>query len=118
PWVIFAVSIFVNIGMWFERYVIIVTSLSKDRLPSAWGDFYPTWVDGLQMLGAFGLFFTLVLLFVRFLPMIALSEVKGLLPQADPHHGHGASHSPSQPLAEEPGIVPDVPGVVVASFEG
>ena len=98
PWVLFAVSIFVNIGMWFERFVIIVTSLHRDYLPSSWGMFIPTWVDILQFVGSFGLFFTLLLLFLRFVPMIALSEVKGCLPAADPHHqGHhhtstGESH--------------------------
>jgi Ni/Fe-hydrogenase subunit HybB-like protein len=85
PWAMFVISIFVNIGMWFERFVIIVTSLHRDYLPSSWGMFYPTWVDLLQLVGSFGLFFTLFLLFLRYLPIIALSEVKGLLPAADPH---------------------------------
>ena len=87
--VLFIISIFVNIGMWFERFVIIATSLSQDFLPSSWGYFTPTWVDVLTFIGTFGLFLTLFLLFLRFLPMIAMSEVKGVLPQADPHSGHG-----------------------------
>ncbi|MEO6807507.1 MAG: NrfD/PsrC family molybdoenzyme membrane anchor subunit [Isosphaeraceae bacterium] len=87
PWVLFAISILVNVGMWFERFVIIVTSLHRDFLPSSWGMFIPTWVDLLQLLGSFGLFLTLFLLFLRFLPMVAISEVKGVLPAADPHAG-------------------------------
>ncbi|MHB2153343.1 NrfD/PsrC family molybdoenzyme membrane anchor subunit [Calditrichota bacterium GD2] len=84
--VMFVISIFVNIGMWFERFVIVITSLHRDFLPSSWDMFKPTWVDFGMMLGAFGLFFTLFLLFVRWLPMVAMSEVKGVLPQADPHY--------------------------------
>jgi Ni/Fe-hydrogenase subunit HybB-like protein len=75
----FVMSIVVNIGMWFERFVIIATSLHRDFLPSSWGYFRPTWVDILTFVGTFGLFLTLFLLFARFLPMIAISEVKGVL---------------------------------------
>ncbi|MEP7354669.1 MAG: NrfD/PsrC family molybdoenzyme membrane anchor subunit [Acidobacteriota bacterium] len=75
----FVMSIVVNIGMWFERFVIIATSLSRDFLPSSWGYFRPTWVDISTFVGTFGLFLTLFLLFARFLPMIAISEVKGVL---------------------------------------
>ena len=78
-------SIFVNIGMWFERFVIIVTSLHRDFLPSSWGYFRPTIWDVSCLLGSFGLFFTMFCLFVRFLPMVATAEVKTVLPQADPH---------------------------------
>ncbi len=84
--VMFVISIFVNIGMWFERFVITVTSLHRDFLPSSWGYYTPTWVDVATFVGSFGLFFTLFLLFLKFLPMIAISEVKGVMPQADPHH--------------------------------
>jgi molybdopterin-containing oxidoreductase family membrane subunit len=89
--VMFVLSIVVNIGMWFERFVIIVTSLHRDYLPGAWGYFMPTiWDIGL-FIGSMGLFFTLFLLFLRFLPVIAISEVKGVMPEADPHHhGHEA----------------------------
>lgn len=83
---IFIVSIFVNIGMWFERFVIIVTSLHRDFLPSSWGYFSPSIVDILTFFGTFGLFFSLFLLFIRFLPMVAISEVKGVMKQADPHY--------------------------------
>lgn len=84
--VVFIMSIFVNIGMWFERFVITVTSLNRDFLPSSWHYFSPTWVDILTMIGSFGLFFTCFMLFCRFLPQVAISEVKNVLPQAHPHH--------------------------------
>jgi molybdopterin-containing oxidoreductase family membrane subunit len=77
--VMFVISITTNIGMWFERFVIIVTSLHRDFLPSSWGYFKPTWVDICTFTGTIGLFLTLFLLFARFLPMIAMSEVKGVL---------------------------------------
>lgn len=89
----FAISILVNIGMWFERFVIVITSLHRDYLPSAWDYYTPTIVDVLTLLGSFGLFFTLFLLFLRFFPMVAVAEVKAILPQSDPHfydvHGDG-----------------------------
>jgi Ni/Fe-hydrogenase subunit HybB-like protein len=97
--VMFVISIFVNIGMWFERFVIVVTSLHRDYLPSSWDYYTPTAVDVLTFVGTFGLFFTLFLLFLRFLPMIASSEVKGVTPQADPHFydhsgdGHSKEHT-------------------------
>ncbi len=81
-WVIFAIAIIVNVGMWFERFVIVVTSLHRDFLPSSWAMFTPTWVDLGMLLGSFGLFFTLFLLFCRFLPMVAMAEVKTVMPQA------------------------------------
>ena len=78
--------------MWFERFVIIVTSLHRDFLPSSWGYFSPTIWDVACLLGSFGLFFTMFCLFVRFLPMVATAEVKTVLPQADPHRQHGHGH--------------------------
>ena len=81
----FIISIVINVGMWFERFVIIVTSLHHDYLPSAWGEFSPTLFDILTYLGSFGLFFTAFLLFLRWFPMIAIAEVKMVMPQADPH---------------------------------
>src|ERR1700761_5808952 len=72
-------SIVVNIGMWFERFVIIVTSLHRDYLPSSWVMFYPTWVDVGIFVGSIGLFFTMFLLFIRVLPSVAIAEVKLLL---------------------------------------
>ncbi|MGZ3301084.1 MAG: quinol:electron acceptor oxidoreductase subunit ActD [Isosphaeraceae bacterium] len=86
PWVMFLLSLCVNIGMWFERFVIVTTTLHRDYLPSSWMMFYPTLWDYLQLLGGFGLFTTLFLIFIRFLPMVAISEVKASLPEADPHH--------------------------------
>ncbi len=75
----FFMSIVVNIGMWFERFVIIVTSLHRDYLPSSWTMFHPTWVDIGIFLGTIGIFFTLFLLFARFFPVLALNELKSIL---------------------------------------
>jgi Ni/Fe-hydrogenase subunit HybB-like protein len=88
---VWIMSILVNIGMWFERFVIIVISLHRDFIPANWGYFKPTWVDICTYLGTFGLFFTLFLLFLRFLPMIAVAEVKGVTPHADPHTVEGGA---------------------------
>ena len=85
PWIMFIAAIFVNIGMWFERFVIVVSSLSRDYLPTAWGYYRPTIVDILTLAGSFGLFFTLFLLFIRYVPMIAMAELKGVMPAAHPH---------------------------------
>lgn len=92
PWMMFIISIFVNIGMWFERFVITVTSLSRDFLPSSWAYFKPTWVDILMLIGSFGLFFTLFLLFCRFLPIVAMAEVKSVMPHEHGDHDHGDAH--------------------------
>ncbi len=100
--VMFVVSILVNIGMWFERFVIIVTSLYRDFIPSSWGYFRPTLVDIFTYGGTLGLFFTLFLLFIRWVPMIAISEVKGVLPEADPHHGHDDHAHGDEDHAHEP----------------
>ncbi len=83
---LFVASILVNVGMWFERFVITVTSLSRDFLPSSWAYYSPSIFDILTFVGSFGLFFTFFLLFLRFLPMVSMTEVKGVLPEADPHH--------------------------------
>lgn len=74
----FIISIFVNIGMWFERFVIIVTSLHRDYLPSSWLMYSPTWVEICMYIGSLGLFFTLFFLFAKFLPVIAVAEVKSI----------------------------------------
>ncbi len=76
---VFIISIFVNVGMWFERFIIIVTSLHRDYLPSSWANYSPTIIEILILIGSFGLFFAGFLLFCRFLPMIAMAEVKGVL---------------------------------------
>ncbi|MEM7166516.1 MAG: NrfD/PsrC family molybdoenzyme membrane anchor subunit [Planctomycetota bacterium] len=91
----FILSIFVNIGMWFERFVIIVTSLANDFVPTSWGYYLPTFSDVGIFIGSFGLFFTLFLLFCRYLPFVAMSEVKGVL--HGQQHGHGAHNGASQP---------------------
>ncbi|MEY2932154.1 MAG: hypothetical protein RL033_2903 [Pseudomonadota bacterium] len=79
------ICVLVNVGMWFERFVIIATSLARDFLPAAWGYFVPTIWDFTTFLGTFGVFFTLFLLFCRYLPMVATAEVKAIHPAA---HGH------------------------------
>ncbi len=79
PWMMLLVALLVNIGMWLERFVIIVVSLSRDFLPSSWGMFYPTWVDLSMLACSFGLFLMLFLLFCRYLPMVAMAEVKPVL---------------------------------------
>ncbi len=93
PVITFFVVIFVNVGMWFERFVIVVTSLSRDFLSSSWGVYVPTWVDWMTLAGSFGLFFTLFLLFVRYIPMIAMAEVKSVMTMGKPEyygaHAHG-----------------------------
>jgi molybdopterin-containing oxidoreductase family membrane subunit len=77
--VVFVISVLVNVGMWFERFIIIVTSLERDFLPSSWSEYAPTSVELATLAGSFGLFFTCFLLFCRFLPAIAIAEVKGIL---------------------------------------
>lgn len=83
---VWIICIFVNVGMWFERFVIVVTSLANDFLPSSWGYYSPTIVDIFTFFGTFGLFSSLFLLFVRFLPMMAIAEIKAVTPQGDPYN--------------------------------
>ncbi len=91
PWcrknllVVMAVCMCVNAGMWYERFVIIVTTLARDFLPAQWGHYEPTWVEIAMFAGTHGLFLFLFFMFVRYLPMIAMSEVKGVLPQSQVH---------------------------------
>jgi len=86
PAFIFVICIFVNIGMWFERFVITVSSLNRDFLPTSWGYFSPTPVDFMMFIGSFGIFFTLFLLFLRWIPMIAIAEVKTTMKESHVHH--------------------------------
>ena len=79
---LFVISIVVNTGMWLERFIIVVTSLHRDFLPSSWGMFYPTAWDWATFAGTIGLFLTLFFLFIRYLPMIAIFEMRGLVPEA------------------------------------
>jgi molybdopterin-containing oxidoreductase family membrane subunit len=85
---VFIITIFVNIGMWFERFVIIAISLHRDFLPSSWEYFHPTYVDICTFLGTIGLFLTLYLFFIKFVPMIAIAEVKGAIAQDIEKGGH------------------------------
>jgi molybdopterin-containing oxidoreductase family membrane subunit len=72
------ISLLINLGMWFERYNIVITSLAKDYLPSAWASYSPTFVEVAVYLGTLGIFAFGVLLFFRYIPMIAISEVKAV----------------------------------------
>jgi molybdopterin-containing oxidoreductase family membrane subunit len=93
--VVFLVCMFVNVGMWLERFVIIVTSLHRDFLPSSWQMYHPTIWDIMTFVGTIGLFLTLMFLFVRVMPMIAIFEVKTLVPESSPKAtavGDGGAH--------------------------
>ena len=80
---LFAIAIVVNVGMWLERYVIIVVSLHRDFLPSSWGMYAGTVWDWATYVGSLGLFATLLFLFIRFLPMISIFEMRALVPEAE-----------------------------------
>jgi molybdopterin-containing oxidoreductase family membrane subunit len=88
---LFVVAMFVNVGMWLERFVIVVTSLHRDFLPSSWGMYYPTVWDWSAFIGTIGLFLTLLYLFIRFLPAISIFEMRTLLPAATKNSGKGAA---------------------------
>jgi molybdopterin-containing oxidoreductase family membrane subunit len=93
---LFAIALVVNVGMWLERFVIVVTSLHRDFLPSAWGMYAPTVFDWTMFLGSIGLFLTLMFLFIRLLPVISIFEMRALLPEAS---GVGAGRSVESPKA-------------------
>lgn len=78
-WLLFIISLVINVGMWMERFLIVVSSLHRDFLPSAWGMFYPTFWDWVQLLSSIALFVWLFLLFVRFLPAISIAEMRKLV---------------------------------------
>ena len=88
-WLMYPVVLLVNVGMWFERFVIVVTSLHRDFLPSSWDMYMPTLVDAGLLVGSFGIFLTLMLLFCRFLPTIAATELKVVLAESN---GLGGKH--------------------------
>jgi len=89
--ILFVISLIVNVGMWLERFVIVVTSLHRDFLPSSWGMYYPSAYDWMTYIGTIGLFLTLMFLFLRALPAISIAETKLLLPGGQVHpHGHDA----------------------------
>jgi molybdopterin-containing oxidoreductase family membrane subunit len=79
---VFVVALIVNLGMWLERFVIVITSLHRDFLPSSWGMYFPTIWDWATFLGTIGLFLTLMFLFIRVLPVISIFEMRGLVPEA------------------------------------
>jgi molybdopterin-containing oxidoreductase family membrane subunit len=83
PLALFIISIIINIGMWLERFMLIVTSLHRDFLPSAWGMYYPTFWDWATLIGSLGFFFILFLLFVRFLPAISVYEMRELVAETE-----------------------------------
>ena len=104
----FVLSIVVNIGMWFERFVIIATTLARDYLPSSWSYYVPTWVEVGIYVGTFGLFFTLFLLFLRVAPVVAAAEIKSILktagdqytgPNAHKHQAHLDDHHTHEDVA-------------------
>ena len=82
PLPLFAIAMVVNVGMWLERFVIVVTSLHRDFLPSSWGMFWPTRWDWMTFFGTIGLFLTLFFLFIRVLPMISIFEMRTIVPEA------------------------------------
>jgi molybdopterin-containing oxidoreductase family membrane subunit len=86
--ILWIISIIVGIGMWLERFVIIVTSLHRDFLPSSWGMYSPTMWDWTMFIGTIGLFFSLLFLFIRFLPIISIFEMRTILPQAEIEEEH------------------------------
>jgi molybdopterin-containing oxidoreductase family membrane subunit len=88
---LFVLSLIVNVGMWLERFVIIVTSLHRDFLPSSWGMYKPTFWDWSTYIGTIGLFLSLLFLFLRFLPMISIFEMRTILPGAKIDEDAGAT---------------------------
>jgi hypothetical protein len=82
----FVLAVLVNVGMWFERFVITVTSLSRDFLPSSWAYYTPTLTDMAILIGSFGFFFTWVLLFTKSLPVVSIAEIKSVVDGSQPSH--------------------------------
>ncbi len=107
----FFMSIFINIGMWFERFVIIATTLARDYLPSSWSYYVPSWVEVGIFIGTIGLFFTLFLIFTRVAPVIAIAEVKSILKSSgDQYIGPNAIKRPHdavhQPVLDHTEVAP------------
>ena len=101
---VFGLSLLINVGMWFERFTIIVTSLHRDFLPSSWTGYTPTLIEVVTFIGSFGLFFTLFLLFCRFLPVIAIGEIKAVVNHArEPKVDRPAEPQPEPAKLEEVG---------------
>src|SRR5262249_45753740 len=80
---LFVISLIVNVGMWFERFVIVVTSLHRDYIPAEWGYYNPTIWDWSTYIGTIGLFFALLFLFIRLLPMISIFEMRELVAEQE-----------------------------------
>jgi molybdopterin-containing oxidoreductase family membrane subunit len=105
PWVrrnvllLWLISIVVNIGMWLERYVIVITSLHRDYLPSSWSMYHGTVWDYATFYGTLGLFLTLMFLFIRFLPVISITEMRELVYETEPEGGHGGFRATSEEAA-------------------
>jgi molybdopterin-containing oxidoreductase family membrane subunit len=102
--ILFVISLIVNVGMWFERFVIVVTSLHHDYVPAAWGNYYPTFFDWATYIGTIGLFFALLFLFIRVLPMISIFEMRELVAETEREEeeaqaGHGAHGIEAEPAA-------------------
>jgi molybdopterin-containing oxidoreductase family membrane subunit len=92
---LFIISLIVNVGMWFERFVIVVTSLHRDYVPAAWADYTPTFWDWSTYIGTIGLFFALLFLFIRVLPMISIFEMRELVAETEREEeeaNHGTTH--------------------------
>jgi len=113
PAAVFGVALLINVGMWLERFVIVVGSLSRDFLPANWSYYAPTWVDVCTFVGSFGLFFTLFLLFLRFLPLVAIAEVKSVAA----HVSRFSPHSQEDSAPAEDGK-PDAAGGVETGAYG
>ena len=107
-WLLFVVCILINVGMWFERFVIIVVGLHRDFLPSSWGSYCPSYVEVLTLIGSFGLFMTLFLLFCRWLPMVAMAEVKGILAPRSPEDEDKETRRQGDKESEEVSASPSV----------
>ncbi len=97
---VFVISLLVNVGMWFERFMIIVSSLHRDYLPANWTGYTPTIIEFATLAGTFGFFFTCFLLFCRFVPVIAIAEVKGILSHGQPRGFHHAASPAREPALE------------------
>ena len=101
-WIVMVACMFVNVGMWFERYVIIITTLPRMWIPADWKYYSPSPVDVLTFIGTIGLFLTLFLLFMRFLPCINIFEVKWTKRESDPHFDDKQAHKDAGVLEEAP----------------
>ncbi|MEO8255989.1 MAG: quinol:electron acceptor oxidoreductase subunit ActD [Acidobacteriota bacterium] len=118
---VFIISLLINVGMWFERFIIIVSSLERDFLPSRWTSYQPSSIEIATLIGSFGLFFTCFLLFCRFVPVIAIAEIKGVLEPPDAAVGRddAARHQSARPGGERVAALPGTPGgpLLVTVFE-